>query len=68
MRMKNAFEIWKADSMCMKIAENAFNKVLQLNHKHASARFDTAFYLMSRFRKKFNKRMIYFSFRSIAHH
>ena len=68
MRMRNSFDHWKAHSVCLKIAESAFNKVLELNHKHAMARFQTATFLVGSFAKKFEKRMRYFTLRSIVHH
>lgn len=66
--MRNSFDHWKAHSVCLKIAESAFNKVLELNHKHAMARFQTATFLVGSFAKKFQKRMRYFTLRSIVHH
>ena len=68
MRMRNCFDHWKAHAVCFKIAESAFGKVMELNHKHAMARFQTATYLVGSFAKKFQKRMRYFTLRSIVHH
>ena len=68
LRAKNYFDHWKAHAVCLKIAESAFNKVLELNHKHALARFHSATFLLSSFARKFKHRMRYFSFRSLMHH
>ena len=53
MRAKNAFGRWKYHSSVNKVAESAFNKILELNYKHADKRFDGAAFLL---RKSFLKR------------
>jgi hypothetical protein len=34
------------------IAESAFNKLLEINHKHSKARYETAVHIMNRVAKK----------------
>ena len=45
--LKNSFETWKADCEVNKIMENAFNKVLEINHKHVNARVTSAVGLLT---------------------
>jgi hypothetical protein len=45
--LNNAFMKWKNLSTSSRIAHNAFNKILKINHKHISARIQAAFLLLS---------------------
>lgn len=45
--LRKSFEIWKADLEVNRIMENAFNKVLEINHKHVSARVTSAVNLLN---------------------
>ena len=46
-RVKSAFDIWRADLEVNRIMENAFNKILEINHKHVNARVSSAVSLLS---------------------
>ncbi len=46
--MEKAFKEWRSKSMCNRIAESAFNKVLEINHEHSFARFNTASYILEK--------------------
>jgi hypothetical protein len=50
--VREAFWNWKFEVLSHKIAESAFNKVLELNHKHSKSRFESAFYLLSKVQEK----------------
>ena len=39
---------WRNGQTVAKIAEKAFNKILELNHKHSSQRFESACFLMTK--------------------
>ena len=53
------FEIWKSECETNRIMENAFNKVLEMNHKHVSVRLSAAINLISRVIISHNKKMTY---------
>jgi hypothetical protein len=44
--MKQAFIKWQYNVSIRKIAETAFSRVLELNHRHSKARFKTGVYLL----------------------
>jgi len=46
--VKSLFCQWKSKVTSLKIAETAFNQILEHNHKHSDARFDTACFLIER--------------------
>jgi hypothetical protein len=50
--IKNAIAEWKAFIYGSLIAEGAFNKLLELNHRHSKARFDAATNLLTKTVKK----------------
>ena len=52
LELKRAFSEWKSFQKSTVIAESAFNKLLEINHKHSKARFETAVHIMSRVAKK----------------
>jgi len=45
-KLKQAFLKWQYNVSIRKIAETAFNRVLEINHRHSRARFKTAVYLL----------------------
>ena len=45
-KLKQAFLKWQYNVSIRKIAETAFSRVLELNHRHSKARFKTAVYLL----------------------
>lgn len=45
-KIKSAFDAWKSDFEVNRIMENAFNKVLEMNHKHISARVSSGVNLL----------------------
>ena len=46
--MKDFFNRWKLNQHVSKIAQTAFNKILELNHRHSKRRFEVACYLLER--------------------
>lgn len=73
-RMRRAFDNWRSDYEVHQIMENAFNKVLEMNHKHVVARVESGLSMISsvytsRKRKwfkhlKINEKPIYFADRN----
>jgi len=47
-RKKEYFIRWKFYQKVTKVAESAFNKILELNHRHSERRFMTAAKLLSK--------------------
>ena len=45
-KTKEAFLKWQYNVSIRKIAETAFSRVLELNHKHSKARFKTGVFLL----------------------
>lgn len=45
---QEAFNKWRFSHSVGKIAEKAFNKILELNHRHSSQRFDSACFLLTK--------------------
>ena len=45
-KLKQAFLKWQYNVSIRKIAETAFNRVLEINHRHSRARFKTAVHLL----------------------
>lgn len=45
-KVKEAFLKWQYNVSVRKIAETAFNRVLELNHRHSKARIRTGVYLL----------------------
>ena len=52
LELKQAFNEWKSFQSATVIAESAFNKLLEINHKHSKARYETAVHIMNRVAKK----------------
>lgn len=48
LKIKEALALWKSKIVCSKIAESAFNQILELNHKHSDMRFDTACFMLEK--------------------
>lgn len=46
--LTRALMTWRNGQTVAKIAEKAFNKILELNHKHSSQRFESACFLMTK--------------------
>jgi hypothetical protein len=55
-KIKCAFDAWKSDFEVNRIMENAFNKVLEMNHKHISARVASGVSLLN---NVFNRQVKY---------
>ena len=47
-KLKHALSEWKAFQLTNQVAEGAFNKLLELNHRHSKARFETASRLLTK--------------------
>ena len=45
---QDAFNKWRYGQSVRKIAEKAFNKILELNHRHSNQRFDSACFLLTK--------------------
>ena len=45
---KEAFNKWRFSQSVGKIAEKAFNKILELNHRHSNQRFESACFLLTK--------------------
>ena len=45
---RNALTRWRQSQSVSKIAEKAFNKILELNHRHSSQRFESACFLLTK--------------------
>lgn len=45
-RKRQAFNKWQYNVSIRKIAEKAFGRVLELNHRHTKARYTTAFHIL----------------------
>lgn len=43
-----AFQIWRQNAKIEKVVETAFNKMLELNYKHAAAQYNAAAFLLKR--------------------
>lgn len=46
--IKESFNKWRYSQSVGKIAEKAFNKILELNHRHSSQRFESACFLLTK--------------------
>jgi len=46
--MKEMFNRWRFNQSVGKIAETAFNKILELNHRHSNQRFSSACFLLTK--------------------
>ena len=46
--LRNSLLTWRNSSTVSKIAEKAFNKILELNHRHSRQRFESACFLMTK--------------------
>ena len=46
---RHAIVLWKSNVDCHKIAQSAFSKVLELNHRHSAARIRASCYLIEGF-------------------
>lgn len=46
--LTTAFSRWKHNSTIAKVVETAFNKMLELNYKHAAGRFQAASFLLKK--------------------
>eukprot|EP00354_Favella_ehrenbergii_P001330 CAMPEP_0170451388 /NCGR_PEP_ID=MMETSP0123-20130129/649_1 /TAXON_ID=182087 /ORGANISM="Favella ehrenbergii, Strain Fehren 1" /LENGTH=76 /DNA_ID=CAMNT_0010713069 /DNA_START=967 /DNA_END=1197 /DNA_ORIENTATION=- len=46
--LQGALQRWRNNQSVSKIAEKAFNKILELNHKHSRQRFESACFLMTK--------------------
>ena len=47
-RLKKALALWKSHTRNTQVAETAFNELLEINHKHTTARYFTAFSILQR--------------------
>ena len=47
-KLKSALKTWKYNQSVQKIAEKAFNKILELNHRHSQQRFGAACFLLEK--------------------
>jgi len=47
-KLKESFTKWKFQLKVSKVAESAFNKILELNHRHSEKRFHSACYLLEK--------------------
>ena len=45
-KVRTAFDTWRADYEVNRVMENAFNKVLEMNHKHVSVRISSGVSLL----------------------
>lgn len=43
--------LWKAYTSNTQVAETAFNELLEINHRHSFARYDTAYSILKRLTK-----------------
>lgn len=47
-RLIHAFSEWRSYILHSQVAETAFNKILEINHKHSAVRFHSATRILSR--------------------
>ena len=47
-QQKEAFNKWRFSQSVSRIAEKAFNKILELNHRHSNQRFESACFLLTK--------------------
>lgn len=55
-KVSQAFLNWKHHANVNQVAESAFNKMLELNYRHANSRFETAAFLLKKSAVKQAKR------------
>jgi len=51
-QLKQALSDWRSFLLSSQIAEGAFNKILELNHRHCKARFSTAVRLLEKIARR----------------
>lgn len=50
--VSNAFKLWKSNTTIARVIETAFNKMLELNYRHANERFNASAFIL---RKTINR-------------
>lgn len=66
-RMKQAFLKWQFNASIRKIAETAFNRVLELNHRHSKARLRTGVFLIKNVLEQYTMQGAFNSIVDAAH-
>lgn len=63
--MQHFFGVWKADCEVNRIMENAFNKVLEMNHRHVKARISSGSNLLASVLIENNRRITHSVFEEL---
>lgn len=66
-KLHNAWQIWTNQILCNKVAESAFNKVMELTQKHSAARNRAGACLLVRYVEHFKMGLKSDGFRAIKH-